>query len=135
MRSTPPRRRSTSRGGRARIARFAPSVHVITSKQRPRRLAMRGEDGREYGFLLGNKLHLLNHPPADNFIFFCQIEPHGLPTPDLFSNPIIDEAHYLCLGWFTLYLCSPERRHLPLKRSIHNYNIERIGSLFVDDKN
>lgn len=39
-------------GSAARIARFSPSVHVITSKQRPRRLAMRGEDGREYGFLL-----------------------------------------------------------------------------------
>ncbi|KAH8096050.1 phosphatidylinositol kinase [Aureococcus anophagefferens] len=39
-------------GAGARIARFSPSVHVITSKQRPRRLAMKGEDGREYGFLL-----------------------------------------------------------------------------------
>ncbi|KAH8049289.1 phosphatidylinositol kinase [Aureococcus anophagefferens] len=39
-------------GAGARISRFSPSVHVITSKQRPRRLAMKGEDGREYGFLL-----------------------------------------------------------------------------------
>ncbi|KAJ8613415.1 hypothetical protein CTAYLR_002279 [Chrysophaeum taylorii] len=39
-------------GTAARILRFGSAVHVITSKQRPRRLAMRGSDGREYGFLL-----------------------------------------------------------------------------------
>ena len=35
-----------------RIASFNPSLQVITSKQRPRKLCMRGSDGKEYMFLL-----------------------------------------------------------------------------------
>lgn len=34
------------------IAAFAPQLHVITSKQRPRKLAIHGSDGAEYMFLL-----------------------------------------------------------------------------------
>jgi FKBP12-rapamycin complex-associated protein len=34
------------------IAAFAPQLHVITSKQRPRKLAIHGSDGAEYVFLL-----------------------------------------------------------------------------------
>jgi FKBP12-rapamycin complex-associated protein len=34
------------------IERFAPSIKVMNSKQRPRRLAVFGSDGIEYGFLL-----------------------------------------------------------------------------------
>ncbi|KAF7308485.1 Serine/threonine-protein kinase TOR [Mycena chlorophos] len=34
------------------IQRFAPKLHVITSKQRPRRLYMHGSDGKEYQYLL-----------------------------------------------------------------------------------
>eukprot|EP01012_Entosiphon_sulcatum_P054443 TRINITY_DN7521_c0_g1_i1.p1 TRINITY_DN7521_c0_g1~~TRINITY_DN7521_c0_g1_i1.p1 ORF type:complete len:2724 (+),score=384.89 TRINITY_DN7521_c0_g1_i1:801-8174(+) len=35
-----------------RIAGFAPSVEVISSKQRPRKLTMNGSDGNDYTFLL-----------------------------------------------------------------------------------
>ena len=34
------------------IAAFAPQLHVITSKQRPRKLTLHGSDGAEYMFLL-----------------------------------------------------------------------------------
>jgi len=34
------------------IARFDPKLQVINSKQRPRRLAIRGSDGKDYGYLL-----------------------------------------------------------------------------------
>jgi serine/threonine-protein kinase mTOR len=35
-----------------KIDQFVPSVHVITSKQRPRKISLRGSDGRDYIFLL-----------------------------------------------------------------------------------
>eukprot|EP00698_Gefionella_okellyi_P003488 TRINITY_DN13298_c0_g1_i1.p1 TRINITY_DN13298_c0_g1~~TRINITY_DN13298_c0_g1_i1.p1 ORF type:complete len:2319 (-),score=474.81 TRINITY_DN13298_c0_g1_i1:41-6196(-) len=35
-----------------RIQKFAPTLHVITSKQRPRKLVIHGSDGQEYMFLL-----------------------------------------------------------------------------------
>ncbi|KAG8995960.1 phosphatidylinositol kinase- protein kinase tor1 [Tulasnella sp. JGI-2019a] len=35
-----------------RIASFAPTLSVITSKQRPRRLSIKGSDGRDYQYLL-----------------------------------------------------------------------------------
>ncbi|KAI9341262.1 armadillo-type protein [Zopfochytrium polystomum] len=35
-----------------KIASFVPTLSVITSKQRPRRLTMKGSDGQEYQFLL-----------------------------------------------------------------------------------
>lgn len=34
------------------IASFAPQLHVITSKQRPRKLTIHGSDGADYMFLL-----------------------------------------------------------------------------------
>jgi phosphatidylinositol kinase/protein kinase (PI-3 family) len=34
------------------IAAFAPQLHVISSKQRPRKLTIHGGDGSEYMFLL-----------------------------------------------------------------------------------
>ena len=34
------------------IAAFAPQLHVISSKQRPRKLTIHGSDGAEYMFLL-----------------------------------------------------------------------------------
>ena len=39
-------------GGSVTIAAFAPTMHVITSKQRPRRLHIHGSDGKDYGYLL-----------------------------------------------------------------------------------
>ncbi len=39
-------------GGAATIAAFARTMHVITSKQRPRRLQIHGSDGKDYGYLL-----------------------------------------------------------------------------------
>ncbi len=41
------------------IAAFAPQLHVITSKQRPRKLTIHGSDGAEYVFLLkvGSSVH------------------------------------------------------------------------------
>ncbi|CAN0467515.1 unnamed protein product, partial [Discosporangium mesarthrocarpum] len=39
-------------GQAVRIRSFQPSVHVIPSKQRPRKIVMMGEDGRDYMFLL-----------------------------------------------------------------------------------
>ncbi|ABO93925.1 predicted protein [Ostreococcus lucimarinus CCE9901] len=36
----------------AQIRAFAPTMHVITSKQRPRRLQIHGSDGKDYGYLL-----------------------------------------------------------------------------------
>lgn len=35
-----------------RIAKVEPQLHVITSKQRPRKLSIKGSDGRDYMFLL-----------------------------------------------------------------------------------
>lgn len=35
-----------------RIAAFSPTLSVITSKQRPRKLTMKGDDGRDYMYLL-----------------------------------------------------------------------------------
>lgn len=42
------------------IAAFAPQLHVITSKQRPRKLTIHGSDGAEYVFLLKVRLLLLH---------------------------------------------------------------------------
>lgn len=39
-------------GSFVKIDRFYPSVHVITSKQRPRKIVLRGGDGKDYVFLL-----------------------------------------------------------------------------------
>ena len=39
-----------------KIAYLAPSLSVITSKQRPRKLSMFGSDGKEYTFLLKGTL-------------------------------------------------------------------------------
>lgn len=39
-------------GTAVRISYFHPTVQVIPSKQRPRKIVMRGEDGRDYVFLL-----------------------------------------------------------------------------------
>ena len=51
------------------IAAFAPQLHVITSKQRPRKLTIHGSDGAEYMFLLKASLSYPLHsdggiPPA-----------------------------------------------------------------------
>lgn len=35
-----------------RISRFDPTLNVITSKQRPRKLIIKGSDGQEYQYLL-----------------------------------------------------------------------------------
>lgn len=42
------------------IAAFAPQLHVITSKQRPRKLTIHGSDGAEYVFLLKVRLLLVH---------------------------------------------------------------------------
>ena len=39
-------------GSYVRIEQFIPSVQVITSKQRPRKITLRGSDGKDYVFLL-----------------------------------------------------------------------------------
>ena len=39
-------------GSYVRIQRFFPSIQVITSKQRPRKITLRGDDGRDYMYLL-----------------------------------------------------------------------------------
>ena len=39
-------------GSYVKIEKFVPSVHVITSKQRPRKITLRGGDGKNYVFLL-----------------------------------------------------------------------------------
>lgn len=39
-------------GSYVRIASFNPTVQVITSKQRPRKITLRGDDGRDYTYLL-----------------------------------------------------------------------------------
>jgi FKBP12-rapamycin complex-associated protein len=39
-------------GSYVKIQRFIPDVQVITSKQRPRKITMRGNDGKDYVFLL-----------------------------------------------------------------------------------
>lgn len=39
-------------GSYVKIERFIPSVQVITSKQRPRKIVLRGGDGKDYVFLL-----------------------------------------------------------------------------------
>jgi phosphatidylinositol kinase/protein kinase (PI-3 family) len=45
----------TNPRAQVRIASFVPSLRVIESKQRPRKLSMRGSDGVEYSFLLKGK--------------------------------------------------------------------------------
>ena len=42
------------------ITAFAAQLHVITSKQRPRKLTIQGSDGAEYQFLL--KVHWPGSP-------------------------------------------------------------------------
>ncbi len=39
-------------GSGVRIKSFLPTVHLILSKQRPRKIVMKGEDGKDYCFLL-----------------------------------------------------------------------------------
>jgi phosphatidylinositol kinase/protein kinase (PI-3 family) len=39
-------------GSYVRIKSFSPSVQVITSKQRPRKITLKGDDGRDYTYLL-----------------------------------------------------------------------------------
>jgi FKBP12-rapamycin complex-associated protein len=39
-------------GSYVKIEKFVASVHVITSKQRPRKITLRGRDGKDYVFLL-----------------------------------------------------------------------------------
>lgn len=39
-------------GSYVKIEKFIPSVEVITSKQRPRKITLRGSDGKDYMFLL-----------------------------------------------------------------------------------
>jgi FKBP12-rapamycin complex-associated protein len=39
-------------GSYVKIEKFIPSVQVITSKQRPRKITLRGSDGKDYVFLL-----------------------------------------------------------------------------------
>jgi serine/threonine-protein kinase mTOR len=39
-------------GSYVKIDRFIPNVQIISSKQRPRKIALRGSDGRDYVFLL-----------------------------------------------------------------------------------
>jgi FKBP12-rapamycin complex-associated protein len=39
-------------GSYVKIEKFIPSVQVITSKQRPRKIILRGSDGKDYVFLL-----------------------------------------------------------------------------------
>lgn len=40
------------KGKLVKIANFAPTLSVITSKQRPRRLHLKGDDGKDYQYLL-----------------------------------------------------------------------------------
>ena len=39
-------------GSYVKIHKFVPKVHVITSKQRPRKITLRGSDGKDYVYLL-----------------------------------------------------------------------------------
>ena len=41
-----------------RIASFATKLTVISSKQRPRRLSLKGDDGRDYQYVLKGRIHL-----------------------------------------------------------------------------
>ena len=54
------------------IASFVPTVNVITSKQRPRRLTIKGSDGKEYRFLLkGDLLFSFTFSFSFVLLFFC----------------------------------------------------------------
>lgn len=39
-------------GEEVNIARFSPIIEILSSKQRPRKLSIFGDDGKEYKFLL-----------------------------------------------------------------------------------
>lgn len=52
-----------------KISNFAPTLSVITSKQRPRRFGLKGSDGRDYQYCLkGN-------PPSSAVLADCAEEP------------------------------------------------------------
>ena len=60
------------------IAAFAPQLHVITSKQRPRKLTIHGSDGAEYMFLLKASKAFSLHPdrgtfPANTALAMCML--------------------------------------------------------------
>ena len=57
------------------IAAFAPQLHVITSKQRPRKLTIHGSDGAEYMFLLkvSPLPHRCNLQQLCQFCKYCQL--------------------------------------------------------------
>jgi len=42
-----------------RIQSFVPTLNIITSKQRPRRLSIKGSDGKEYQYLLKGKYNII----------------------------------------------------------------------------
>jgi FKBP12-rapamycin complex-associated protein len=61
------------------IAAFAPQLHVISSKQRPRKLTIHGGDGAEYMFLLkvsgGGREHEQGHEGTIRMV-------HNVKSPD-----------------------------------------------------
>jgi len=60
------------------IAAFAPQLHVITSKQRPRKLTIHGSDGAEYVFLLKVSHHDLARSKC-----FLRLSPSSLQPAQL----------------------------------------------------
>ncbi len=60
-----------------RIVSFAPTLAVIDSKQKPRKLTINGSDGIEYVFLIKGKLPLLC---AYSELFFFSYRTRGLAT-------------------------------------------------------
>lgn len=79
------------------IAAFAPQLHVITSKQRPRKLTIHGGDGADYMFLL--KVFCLNgvfdaqyHPQPYSTNFRCSSRDRCL-TRDALSSKSPPQGH------------------------------------------
>ncbi len=91
-------------GSGVRIKRFLPIVHLIPSKQRPRKFIMKGEDGKDYCFLLKGRedlrqdervMQLFGHVNA--ILAFDQQTMHDLSIERYCVVPLSHNAGLL--GW------------------------------------
>ena len=90
------------------IAAFAPQLHVITSKQRPRKLTIHGSDGAEYMFLL--KASLSNSLLSDR----------GIPPAEM--------AQTICM-----HTGCRESQSWTRKRQVEGHVLEGYAKMLVND--
>lgn len=85
------------------IASFAPTLVVITSKQRPRKLTIHGSDGEDYAFLLKGHEDLRQ----DERVMQVKVTAKGLAL--FISISTLPSMHFLVLYVGTSALGEPHR--------------------------